>query len=96
MYNEEVGKMDSIMVMGFVLISIDFDEDIFFIFLGLKMGMEVISFLCILKNMEEWGFIERKFNFVDGRSVLIYFIFFGKEMREFLKGVVFCFDEVVK
>ncbi|MCB0439763.1 MAG: winged helix-turn-helix transcriptional regulator, partial [Mangrovimonas sp.] len=42
------------------------------------------------------GLIERKPNPSDGRSVLIHLTPFGKEMREFSKGVVLRFDEAVK
>ena len=96
MYNEEAGKMDSTMATGFALISIDPDEDTPSTSLGPKMGMEATSLSRTLKNMEERGLIERKPNPADGRSVLIHLTPFGKEMREFSKGVVLRFDEAVK
>jgi DNA-binding MarR family transcriptional regulator len=96
MYGEEAGKMDSTMATGFALISIDPDEDTPSTSLGPKMGMEATSLSRTLKNMEERGLIERKPNPADGRSVLIHLTPFGKEMREFSKGVVLRFDEAVK
>ena len=96
MYNDEAGKMDSTMATGFALISIDPDEDTPSTSLGPKMGMEATSLSRTLKNMEERGLIERKPNPADGRSVLIHLTPFGKEMREFSKGVVLRFDEAVK
>ena len=60
------------------------------------MGMEATSLSRTLKTMEEKGLIVRKPNPLDGRGVLIHLTPFGKEMREFSKGVVLRFDEVVK
>ena len=96
MYNEEASKMDSTMATGFALISIDPDEDTPSTSLGPKMGMEATSLSRTLKNMEDRGLIERKPNPADGRSVLIHLTPFGKEMREFSKGVVLRFDDAVK
>ena len=96
MYNEEAGKMDSTMATGFALISIDPEEDTPSTSLGPKMGMEATSLSRTLKSMEDKGLIERKPNPADGRSVLIHLTPFGKEMREFSKGVVLRFDEAVK
>ena len=46
--------------------------------------------------MEEKGLIVRKKHPKDGRSVLLHLTTFGKEMREYSKGVVLQFDEAVK
>jgi DNA-binding MarR family transcriptional regulator len=96
MYNEEAGKKDSTMATGFALISIDPEEGTPSTALGPKMGMEATSLSRTLKNMEEKGLIERKPNPLDGRGVLIHLTPFGKEMREYSKGVVLRFDEAVK
>ncbi|MBT8263580.1 MAG: MarR family transcriptional regulator [Bacteroidia bacterium] len=96
MYNEEAGKKDSTMATGFALISIDPEEGTPSTALGPKMGMEATSLSRTLKNMEEKGLIERRPNPLDGRSVLIHLTDFGREMREYSKGVVLRFDEVVK
>jgi len=96
MYNEEAGKAGSTMATGFALLSIDPEKGTPSTSLGPKMGMEATSLSRILKTMEEKGLIERKKNPNDGRSVLLYLTDFGKEMRDFSKGVVLRFDEVVK
>jgi len=95
MYNEEAGKKDSTMATGFALISIDPEEGTPSTALGPKMGMEATSLSRTLKNMEEKGLIERRPNPMDGRSVLIHLTDFGREMREYSKGVVLQFDEAV-
>ena len=96
MYNEEAAKKDSTMATGFALISIDPEEGTPSTALGPKMGMEATSLSRTLKNMEEKGLIKRRPNPLDGRSVLIHLTDFGREMREYSKGVVLRFDEVVK
>lgn len=95
MYNEEAGKKDSTMATGFALISIDPEDGTPSTALGPKMGMEATSLSRTLKNMEERGLIERKPNPLDGRGVLIHLTDFGREMREYSKGVVLRFDEAV-
>ncbi len=96
MYNEEAGKAGSTMATGFALLSIDPEKGTPSTSLGPKMGMEATSLSRILKSMEEKGLIIRKKNPDDGRSVLLHLTKFGKEMREFSKGVVLKFDEAVK
>ncbi|CAM4041143.1 MarR family winged helix-turn-helix transcriptional regulator [Gillisia hiemivivida] len=96
MYNEEAGKAGSTMATGFALLSIDPEKGTPSTSLGPKMGMEATSLSRILKSMEEKGLIIRKKNPNDGRSVLLHLTTFGKEMREFSKGVVLKFDEAVK
>lgn len=96
MYNEEAGKAGSTMATGFALLSIDPEKGTPSTSLGPKMGMEATSLSRILKTMEEKGLIIRKKNPKDGRSVLLHLTDFGKEMRDFSKGVVLRFDEAVK
>lgn len=96
MYNEEAGKAGSTMATGFALLSIDPEKGTPSTSLGPKMGMEATSLSRILKTMEEKGLIIRKKNPKDGRSVLLHLTNFGKEMRDFSKGVVLRFDEAVK
>ncbi len=96
MYNEEAGKAGSTMATGFALLSIDPEKGTPSTSLGPKMGMEATSLSRILKSMEEKGLIIRKKNPADGRSVLLHLTDFGKEMRDFSKGVVLKFDEAVK
>ena len=96
MYNEEAGTKGSSMATGFALISIDPEKGTPSTALGPKMGIEATSLSRTLKKMEQQGLIDRRPNPEDGRGVLIHLTAFGKEMREFSKGVVFRFDEAVK
>lgn len=96
MYNEEAGKAGSTMATGFALLSIDPEKGTPSTSLGPKMGMEATSLSRILKSMEDKGLIIRKRNPQDGRSVLLHLTEFGREMREYSKGVVLRFDEAVK
>ncbi len=96
MYNEEAGKAGSTMATGFALLSIDPEKGTPSTSLGPKMGMEATSLSRILKTMEDKGLIIRKKNPKDGRSVLLHLTPFGKEMRDFSKGVVLRFDEAIK
>lgn len=96
MYNEEAVKKGSTMATGFTLLSIDPEKGTPSTALGPKMGMEATSLSRTLKFMEEKGLIKRKKNPEDGRSVIISLTEFGKEMRDYSKGVVLQFDEAVK
>lgn len=96
MYNEEAGKKGSTMATGFALLNIDPEEGTPSTSLGPKMGMEATSLSRTLRTMQDKGLIIRKKNPEDGRSVLIQLTEFGREMREFSKGVVLKFDEAVK
>jgi len=96
MYNEEAGTKGSSMATGFALISIDPERGTPSTALGPKMGIEATSLSRTLKKMEQQGLIDRRPNPEDGRGVLIHLTAFGKEMREFSKGVVLRFDEAVK
>ena len=96
MYNEEAGTKGSTMATGFALISIDPEKGTPSTALGPKMGIEATSLSRTLKKMEQQGLIDRRPNPEDGRGVLIHLTPFGKEMREFSKGVVLRFDEAVK
>lgn len=96
MYNEEAGKAGSTMATGFALLSIDPEKGTASTSLGPKMGMEATSLSRILKSMEEKGLIFRKKNPKDARGVLIHLTDFGREMRDFSRGVVLRFDEAVK
>jgi DNA-binding MarR family transcriptional regulator len=96
MYNEEAGTKGSTMATGFALISIDPEKGTPSTALGPKMGIEATSLSRTLKKMEQQRLINRRPNPEDGRGVLIHLTAFGKEMREFSKGVVLKFDEAVK
>ncbi len=96
MYNEEATKFDSTMSAGFTLLSIDPENGTPSTSLGPKMGMEATSLSRILKSMEEKGFIERKPNPEDGRSVFICLTELGAEKRNLARKVVLEFNEDVQ
>ncbi|MDO6737478.1 MarR family winged helix-turn-helix transcriptional regulator [Wenyingzhuangia sp. 2_MG-2023] len=97
MYNEEALKKNSVMTVGFVLISIDYKQGTPSTLLGPKMGIEATSLSRTLKKMEEQGLIYREKNPDDGRSVLIKLTDKGKEQRDISKQIVLKFnDEVAK
>lgn len=96
MYNEEAGRYEGSMSVGFTLLSIDKEGGTPSTTLGPKMGMEATSLTRTLKSMEEKGLIYRKPNPNDGRGVLIYLTEFGKEKRDFSKETVLKFNECIK
>lgn len=96
MYNEEAAKFDTTMATGFALLSIDPENGTPSTSLGPKMGMEATSLSRTLKAMEEKGLIIRKPNPEDGRGVLIYLTDFGKEKRNYSKGRVLIFNDLIK
>ena len=96
MYNEEAAKADSTMATGFALLSIDPEEGTPSTALGPRMGMEATSLSRILKSMEEKGFIERKPNPNDGRSVLIHLTELGREKRKVSKEFVLQFNSRIR
>lgn len=95
-YNEEAGKEDSTMTIGFTLLSIDPKAGTPSTALGPKMGMEATSLSRTLSIMEQKGLIKRIKNPEDGRSVLIQLTPFGLKKRELSKEVVLHFNEVVE
>ncbi len=95
MYNEEAGKYEATMALGFALLSIDKDGTPSTA-LAPKMGMEPTSLTRTLKSMEEKGLIIRKKNPKDGRGVIIHLTKLGQEKRELSKQTVLRFDEVIK
>lgn len=95
MYNEEAGKYEATMALGFALLSID-KEGTPSTALAPKMGMEPTSLTRTLKSMEEKGLIVRKKNPKDGRGVIIHLTKLGLEKRELSKQTVLRFDEVIK
>ncbi|SHK67136.1 DNA-binding transcriptional regulator, MarR family [Chishuiella changwenlii] len=96
MYNEQAGVYDSTMVYAFTLLSIDPKGGTPSTSLGPKMGIEPTSLSRTLKNLEERGFIIRKSNPVDGRSVLITLTKEGLKMRDISKDFVLQFNEAIK
>lgn len=96
MYNEEAKHYGLTMAIGFTLLSIDPKQGTPSTALGPKMGMEATSLSRILKNMEQKGYIQRKPNPHDGRSVLIHLTALGLEKRKESKDVVLRFNDVIR
>lgn len=96
MYNEEAKNFGTTMTLGFTLLSIDPKTGTPSTALGPKMGIEATSLSRILKTLEERGFIERKPNPEDGRSVLIHLTTTGLEKRNISKQVVLKFNGVIE
>ena len=95
MYNEQAGCYDSTMVYAFTLLSIDPRGGTPSTSLGPKMGIEPTSLSRTLKNLEARGFIVRKPNPEDGRSVLITLTEEGLRMRDISKHFVLQFNEAI-
>ncbi|WP_313385540.1 MarR family transcriptional regulator [Chishuiella sp.] len=95
MYNEQAGEYNSTMVYAFTLLSIDPKGGTPSTYLGPKMGIEPTSLSRTLKNLEERGFITRKPNPEDGRSVLITLTKEGLRMRDISKFFVLQFNESI-
>ena len=95
MYNEQAGEYDSTMVYAFTLLSIDPRGGTPSTSLGPKMGIEPTSLSRTLKNLEVRGFIVRKPNPEDGRSVLITLTQEGLRMRDISKHFVLQFNEAI-
>ena len=95
MYNREASKFDSTMAMGFALLNIDATGTTS-TSLGPRLGMESTSLSRLLNNMEKKNLIIRKQNPSDGRSVLIFFFYFGKNKRDDSRSVVLNFNKHIE
>jgi len=96
MYNEEASKRDSVMTIGFVLVSIHYKNGTASTLLGPKMGIEATSLSRTLNKMEKLKLIYREKNPDDGRGVLIKLTEKGKEQREISKQLVIKFNKTVE
>ncbi len=96
LYNEEAGKHDFTMAMAMALLYIDHENGTPSTALGPSMGMEATSLSRILKNLEDKGFIYRRKNPNDGRSVFLKLTESGKKMREISKKSVYTFNETIR
>ena len=95
MFNEEAGKYNTTMAVGFALLSIDPKKGTPSTSLGPKMGMEATSLSRTLKSMEEKKLICRKPHPIDGRSVLIHLTDWGNTHRAAAKIAVIKFNEKI-
>lgn len=96
MYNQQAGKHDITMSMGFVLLNINSDEGTPATKIAPLMGLEARSLTRLLKSMEEKGLIYRESDSTDKRMVRIVLTKEGKKKKERSREVVLRFNDVVR
>ena len=96
MYNQQAGKYDLTMSMGFVLLNIDSVDGTPATKIAPLMGLESRSLTRLLKSMEEKELIYRQADSVDKRSVRIFLTKDGKKKKEKSKEVVLKFNECAR
>lgn len=96
MYNQQAGKVDITMTIGFVLLNISSKEGTPATKIAPLMGLESRSLTRVLKNMEERNLIYRKQDPVDRRSVRIFLTPEGKKKKEISRTTVLAFNQVVR
>lgn len=96
MYNQQAGKHDVTMSMGFVLLNINSEEGTPATKIAPLMGLEARSLTRLLKTMEEKELIYRKADATDRRSVRIFLSKEGKLKKEISKEVVLKFNNRVR
>ncbi len=96
MYNQQAGRHDITMSMGFVLLNIHSDEGTPATKIAPLMGLEARSLSRLLKTMEAKGLIHREADHNDRRKVRIVLTREGKKKKEKSKETVLRFNEVVR
>ncbi len=96
MYNQEAFKSDFTTSIGFVLLNIDSNEGTPATKIAPLIGLESRSLTRMLKNMEEKGFIVKKPDPHDRRSVRIFLTELGKEKKEISRKTVLNFNHHVQ
>lgn len=96
MYNQEALKSDFTTSIGFVLLNIDSKEGTPATKIAPLIGLESRSLTRMLKNMEEKGFIVKKPDLNDRRSVRIFLTELGKEKKEISRKTVLGFNHYVR
>jgi MarR family transcriptional regulator, organic hydroperoxide resistance regulator len=96
MYNQQAGKFNLTMSMGFVLLNINPEEGTPATKSAPLMGLEARSLTRLLKSMEEKGFIYREADATDKRLVRIGLTKEGKKKREISKQTVLRFNDAVR
>lgn len=96
MYNQQAGKHNITMSMGFVLLNIHSDEGTPATKIAPLMGLEARSLTRLLKSMEEKGLIYREADASDKRLVRIVLTKEGKKKREKSRETVLRFNEAVR
>jgi DNA-binding MarR family transcriptional regulator len=96
MYNQQAGKHDITMSMGFVLLNIHSDEGTPATKIAPLMGLEARSLSRLLRTMEEKGLICREADPKDRRMVRIVLTREGKKKKEKSRETVLRFNEVIR
>ncbi|WKN32923.1 MarR family transcriptional regulator [Porifericola rhodea] len=96
MYNQEALKSDFTTSIGFVLLNIDSKEGTPATKIAPLIGLESRSLTRMLKNMEEKGFIVKKPDPNDRRSVRIFLTDLGKKKKEISRKTVLDFNHYVR
>ncbi|MEP5611331.1 MAG: MarR family transcriptional regulator [Cyclobacteriaceae bacterium] len=96
MYNQYGVEHDVTASTGFVLLNIDGEEGTPATKIAPLLGMESRSLTRMLKSIEEKGWVYRKKDPVDGRSVRIFLTEVGKQKRELSRRAVREFNKKVR
>jgi DNA-binding MarR family transcriptional regulator len=96
MYNQQAGKYDITMSMGFVLLNINSDEGTPATKIAPLMGLEARSLTRLLKSMEEKGLIHREPDANDKRLVRIVLTKEGKFKKEKSRETVLKFNQAIR
>jgi MarR family transcriptional regulator, organic hydroperoxide resistance regulator len=96
MYNQYGIDYDVTASTGFVLLNIDAEEGTPATKIAPQLGMESRSLTRMLKSMEEKGWVCRKQDPTDGRSVRIFLTDIGREKRELSRRAVKGFNEKIR
>ncbi len=96
MYNQKAVLEDFTTAIGFVLININSKEGTPATKIAPLMGLEARSLTRMLKSMEEKGFIFKKPDLVDKRSVRIFLTPEGKRKKEISVKTIKEFNEQVR
>jgi DNA-binding MarR family transcriptional regulator len=96
MYNQQAGKHDITMSMGFVLLNINSEDGTPATKIAPLMGLEARSLTRLLKSMEEKGLIYREADSSDKRLVRIVLTKEGKRKKERSRETVLRFNEAIR
>lgn len=96
MYNQQAGKHDITMSMGFVLLNINSDQGTPATKIAPLMGLEARSLTRLLKSMEEKGLVYREADLSDKRLVRIVLTKEGKKKKEKSRETVLRFNEAIR
>lgn len=96
MYNQQAGKHDITMSMGFVLLNINSEQGTPATKIAPLMGLEARSLTRLLKSMEEKRLIYKEADASDKRLVRVLLTKQGKRKRETSKLTVLRFNDFVR